>query len=174
VDRDLLVIWSMGTHHAPNRHDGLGGLVGRGALTAVAALALAGGGAGVAFAGDAPTGDQDASHGSDQGDHCSCGGHDGQDRDGDEGHDGHSDADSRDDDSGSHDADWMSFGSDGDSDDADSGSWTDDGDRGDRGSGPTHRRAPQTRSHAPSTQNIAHGAAQGGAKTVPISSGVVK
>src|SRR5436305_1746086 len=70
----------MGTHHAPHRPDGLGGLVGRGALTAVAALALAGGGAGVAFAGDGPTGgDQDAaSHSADHGDDCSCGGHDGQ------------------------------------------------------------------------------------------------
>ncbi len=155
--------------------------MGRGALTAVAALALAGGGAGVAFAGDAPTGDQDASHGSDQGDHCSCAGHDGQDRDGDAGHDGHSDADSHDYDSDSHDADWMSFGSD-DSDGPDSGSWTDDGDRGDRGNRQRGRPGlrhdpppgPQTRSHAPSTENIAHGAAQGGAKTVPINSGVMR
>lgn len=178
----------MGTHHAPHRPDGLGGLVGRGALTAAAALALAGGGTGVAFAGDGPTGgDQDAaSHSADHGDDCSCGGHDGQERDGDEGYDGHGDSDEPDSDApdsdapDSHDSDWMSFGSDDDQDGPDSGSGTDrgergdGGDRGDRASGTTHRAGPPTRSHAPSTENIAHGAAQGGATTIPIRSGVMR
>lgn len=145
----------MGTHHAPQQPDGLGGLVGRGALTAVAALALAGGGAGVAFAGDAPTaGDQEAGPSADHGDDCSC--------------DGYSDA-----------PDWMSSGSDDDQDGPDSGFGTDDGDRGDggnsgesgdRGSGTSHH---PTRSHAPSTEKIGPGAGQGGATTVPIRSGVM-
>ena len=49
----------MGVHTMQRDTDRLGGLVGRGALTAVAALALVGGGAGVAFADEAPA---DAGH----------------------------------------------------------------------------------------------------------------
>jgi hypothetical protein len=176
----------MGTHHAPQQHHGLGGLVGRGALTAAAALALAGGGAGVAFAGDAPSGgDQDASQSQDHGDDCSCDGHDGRhDHDGRQDRDSWQDSDANSDsDSDSDDPGWMSFGS----DDHDGRSSTKDCDRGDGGpgtrhgdaaptrdGGQTHGSGRQTGSHAPTSENISQGAAQGGAKTVPISSGVMR
>jgi hypothetical protein len=183
VGRDLLVIWFMGSHHAPQQHHGLGGLVGRGALTAAAALALAGGGAGVAPAG----GDQDASQSRDHGDDCSCDGHDnGQDHDGRQDDDSWQDRDSwqgSDANSDSDDPGWMSFGS----DDHEGRSSTKDCDRGDGGpgmrpgdaaptshGGTTHGSGRQTGSHAPSSENISHAAAQGGTKTVPISSGVMR
>jgi len=52
----------MGTHHAPRsvQGDRVVRIAGRGALTATAALALLGGGTGLAFAGEAPS-----SHGHD-------------------------------------------------------------------------------------------------------------
>jgi hypothetical protein len=43
-----------------------------------------------------------------------------------------------------------------------------------RDGGMTHGSGQPTGSHAPTTRNITHGAQQGGTKTVPISSGVMR
>lgn len=160
----------MGTHHATQQDDRLGGLVGRGVLTAAAALALAGGGTGVAFAGDAPaeTG-PDTSQAQDHGDDCSCEGHDG-DRDqndqDDQGWDGQGWDDQ--DDGGRQDQDQDDEG------------WQDEGghphsDASAPGSHPDGHAAPTHHggaTHAPTTQKIPHEGSS--AETVPITSGVMR
>jgi hypothetical protein len=152
----------MGTHHATQRDDRLGGLVGRGVLTAAAALALAGGGAGVAFAGDGPSErGPDASQGQDHGDDCSCDGHD-------DGPTWHDDGWQDQDDDGWQDED----------DDGWQGQESHDPGRPDGHAAPahhggtTHGPARQTASHTPTTEKIPHGGR--GTETVPITSGVMR
>jgi hypothetical protein len=173
------------------QHDRLGGLVGRGALTAVAALALAGGGTGVAFAGDVPgDGGPEASQGQDHGDDCSCEGHDGgqdqdfgqdqdwwQDQDGGQDEDGWQDQDE----DGGRDHDGQRDSDDPDSrsdSGSDAGSDSAAPDRPDGRTTPTHHRdttggsGRQSRSDTPTTEKIPHGGSR--TETVPITSGVMR
>jgi hypothetical protein len=148
----------MGTHQATQRDDRLGGLVGRGVLTAAAALALAGGGTGVAYAGDVPGDDgPDTSQAQDHGDDCSCGDHDGdRDQDRDDQDDGWQDQD----DEGGQDQDGHP--------DPDAPHAQPRPHHGDT----THASGGATGSHAPTTERIRHGATR--SETVPITSGVMR